>query len=149
MSRLDDDASPPVPVESDPRFPSGPWEGYFLQPSHPGRHRMNLSLTFRAGLLRGDGRDQVGLFLIRGRYDVGDGQCWWTKTYVGKHELFYRGYNEGKGIWGRWESPLNSGWHGGFHIWPVGQGFHDPTQLGEAVELPVDDEIPVAEPLAI
>src|SRR4051812_27127475 len=28
------------------------------------------------------GRDVIGEFLIRGRYDVADGKCWWTKRYV-------------------------------------------------------------------
>ena len=49
------------------------------------------------------GRDLIGPFLIRGRYQVDDGQCWWTKRYIGKHDVSYRGYNEGKGIWGLWE----------------------------------------------
>ena len=149
MSRPDDEVSPVV--ETDPRFPSGPWTGFFLQPIVPGRHRMDLTLTFRRGTLRGDGHDRIGLFFIRGRYDLADGQCWWTKSYVGKHEIFYRGYNEGKGIWGRWESPTNTDWHGGFHIWPVGQGFHDPSKLVEAIDLPepTPEKVATADPVAI
>jgi hypothetical protein len=44
--------------------------------------------------------------------------------------VFYRGFREGKGIWGTWEIKLRN--HGGFHIWPkrVGEG---ETQA-EAVE---------------
>jgi hypothetical protein len=139
----------PPPVEADPRFPSGPWEGFFLQPILVGRHRMELSLTFSGGVLRGDGRDRIGLFLMRGRYDLKDGQCWWTKSYIGKHDIFYRGYNEGKGIWGRWESPYDSRMHGGFHIWPVGQGFHDPSRLVEAIDLPVAEEVAALEAVGV
>jgi len=133
-----------APLETDPRFPSGPWTGFFLQPQLPGRHFMELRLTFRQGELAGEGRDRVGLFGIRGRYSVADGKCHWTKRYQGKHDVFYQGFNEAKGIWGTWEIPAaqNAGlhWHGGFHIWP--EGMPDPTQhqLVEAVDLPVHVE---------
>src|SRR5881227_325081 len=90
-------------LETDPRFPSGPWTGFFLQPLVPGRHLMDLRLTFRQGGMSGEGRDWVGKFVIRGRYNVQDGKCYWTKRYLGKHDVFYRGFNEGKGIWGTWE----------------------------------------------
>src|SRR5215212_158901 len=84
---------PEPPVEPDERFPSGPWTGFFLQaPLPPGRHGMDLHLTFRAGTIRG----------------------------VGRHGVAYRGYNEGKGIWGTWELPPFG--HGGFHIWPLAMG---------------------------
>jgi hypothetical protein len=121
-------------LETDPRFPSGPWTGFFLQPVLPGRHLMELALTFRQGEMTGEGRDWVGKFGIRGRYNLTDGNCYWTKRYWGKHDVFYRGFNEGNGIWGKWE--MGSLWHGGFHIWPEGMG--DPTQqhLVEAAELP-------------
>jgi hypothetical protein len=94
---------------------------------------MELALTFQNGKVKGTGRDWVGSFLISGRYDVADGKCHWTKSYIGKHSLFYQGYNEGKGIWGRWEH--TSAWHGGFHVWP--EGMSDPTRntLSETQEL--------------
>jgi hypothetical protein len=47
------------------------------------------------------------------------GECYWTKTYIGAHDVYCRGFREGKGIWGLWELPNESG---GFHIWPLGQG---------------------------
>jgi hypothetical protein len=132
-------------LETDPRFPSGPWTGYFLQPAAPGRHVMELHLTFQQGQMTGDGRDYVGDFIVRGQYSLADGRCYWTKRYVGKHDVFYHGYNEGKGIWGVWEIPV-TGQHaaqrGGFHIWP--EGMADPTQsyLTEQAEIPT----PVIEP---
>ncbi len=77
---------------------------------------MQLLLTFANGTMSGDGNDDVGRFLIKGHYDSQSLECHWTKRYVGAHDVFYRGFREGKGIWGTWEiGNLN---HGGFHIWP-------------------------------
>ncbi len=120
----------PTPVETDDRFPSGPWTGFFLWPAVPGRHQMELRLTFRQGTLTGEGRDRVGEFLMRGRYQLEDGKCWWTKSYLGRHDVFYQGFNEGRGIWGTWEIRNDS--KGGFHIWP--EGMADPTQPAQAAE---------------
>jgi len=131
-------------LESDPNWPSGPWIGYFLQPSLPGKHLMELRLTFQQSVMTGEGRDWVGDFTIRGRYEVETGECYWTKRYVGKHDVFYKGFNEGKGIWGVWEIPpeQNFGFlaRGGFHIWP--EGMPDPSgdHLSEAADLPVEQE---------
>jgi hypothetical protein len=102
--------------------------------------------------MTGEGRDWVGDFVIRGQYNVADGECYWTKRYLGKHDVFYKGYNEGKGIWGRWDiaGHFNLGipLHGGFHIWP--EGMDDPTQqhLHEEADLPapVEDEAIIAAP---
>jgi hypothetical protein len=112
-----------APVELDPRFPSGPWTGYFLQYWLPGRHATDLRLTCRAGELDGAGRDWVGPFTIAGTYDVATGRCVWTKRYTGRHAVAYRGVNDGHGIWGVWELPQLGGLfidRGGFHIWPDG-----------------------------
>ena len=134
-----------LPFETDPRFPSGPWTGYFLQKSLPGRHLMELRLTFQGGAMTGEGRDWVGDFLIAGRYDLADGKCTWTKKYIGRHDIEYQGYNEGKGIWGFWEiAPrftLGAIARGGFHIWP--EGMPDPTgdRLTEEADVPVEGEL--------
>jgi hypothetical protein len=97
---------------------------------------MELLLTFSKGVMTGEGRDYVGTFLIRGKYNVDDGKCHWSKRYVGKHDVAYQGYNEGKGIWGLWEIPPDS--RGGFHIWPEAMG--DPTshRLAEAIDTPAE-----------
>jgi len=79
---------------------------------------MELDLTFADGRMTGRGRDDVGEFTIRGHYDVTNRECHWTKSYVGAHEVYYRGFREGKGIWGTWEITVFD--HGGFHIWPRG-----------------------------
>ena len=130
---------PHLDLETDPRFPSGAWTGFFLQPILPGRHTMELHLTFGEGEMTGEGRDRVGKFVIRGRYSTGDGRCYWTKRYLGKHDVFYKGFNEGKGIWGLWEMP-GERQKGGFHIWPEGES--DPTrpELVEEADLPIHDD---------
>jgi hypothetical protein len=100
---------------SDSLFPSGPWTGFYNY--RPGdRHRMELQLTFANGNVNGDGTDDVGRFLIKGRYDAANRECYWTKTYPDSHDVYYRGFREGKGIWGTWEIRIHD--HGGFHIWP-------------------------------
>ncbi len=126
--------------ETDPRFPSGPWTGFFLMKHLPGKHVMELSLAFQQGVMTGEGRDFVGEFIIRGQYTLDDGKCWWSKRYIGMHDVFYSGYNEGKGIWGTWEILGEVRNHGGFHIWPVGMG--DPTgeHLYEHADVPAPQE---------
>ena len=57
---------------------------------------MNFQLRFANGSMTGDGVYDVGQFLIRGRYDPRNKECYWTKTYVGAHDVFYRGFREGK-----------------------------------------------------
>jgi hypothetical protein len=133
------DATPPTAgLESDDRFPSGPWEGFFLQPMlTKDRVWMELILTFREGTVTGEGRDRVGKFVVRGRYTTDDGKCWFSKRYIGKHDVHYSGFNEGKGIWGVWEL-ITPPWRGGFHVWPVGMA--DPTKLRTAAEADVPAE---------
>ena len=122
-------------LETDPRFPSGRWVGFWIQKQlPPGRFQTELFLTFVRGILTGEGRDWVGPYTVRGRYSVENGQCRWTKHYTDKHDVFYEGYNEGKGIWGTWR--ISKAWHDGFHIWP--EGMPDPTgsHLAEHADLP-------------
>src|SRR2546423_1532670 len=92
-------------------FPSGPWTGFYNY--GPGdRHRMELELAFAEGRMSGQRKYDVGGFLIKGRYDSPKRECHWTKTYIGGHDVFYRGFREGKGIWGTWEITIQ--YHGGF-----------------------------------
>jgi hypothetical protein len=99
-------------------FPSGPWTGFYNYGDSARRHRMDLVLTFANRTISGDGSDDIGLFFISGRFDDANGECYWTKTYVGAHDVYYRGFREGKGIWGLWELSRDSG---GFHIWPLAE----------------------------
>jgi hypothetical protein len=120
---------------SDSLFPSGPWTGFYnYRPGH--RHRMDLQLTFANGNMTGDGVDDVGRFLINGHYDSTSCECYWTKTYLGAHDVFYRGFREGKGIWGTWEIRIQD--HGGFHIWPRQAGEGEAEAESAASAEPVD-----------
>ena len=135
-------------VETDPRFPTGKWVGFFLDRRLPGRHQMELTLSFADGRLTGAGRDRVGRFTIDGTYSTADGKCDWLKQYVKAHGLSYRGFNEGKGIWGTWElHDAGLIFTGGFHIWP--EGMSDPTQprLAEEADIPVEAPAPKPEPV--
>src|SRR5262249_37707846 len=115
---------------------------------------MELRLTFRQGVVTGEGRDWVGAFLLRGGYSVTDGRCHWTKRYLGKHDVYYKGFNEGRGIWGTWEIPSSIPLlrpHGGFPILP--EGMPDPTQpvLSEEADPPVIivEEVESLEPVGV
>jgi hypothetical protein len=87
---------------------------------------MQLHLTFANGMISGEGNDDLGRFLIQGRYDSQTAESHWTKAYVGAHDVFYRGFREGKGIWGTWE--IGNFAHGGFQIWPKEAGNAETTE---------------------
>jgi hypothetical protein len=113
-------------VETDPRFPSGEWTGFWLQRAYAGRQWMRLFLTFKDGVVSGAGSDRIGDFDMRGTYDLTTGACSIAKTYHGAHAVEYDGKNEGDGqwIWGLWH--IRAFDRGGFHLWPAGED--DPTQ---------------------
>jgi hypothetical protein len=120
---------------SDQPFPSGPWIGFYNYSDERDKHRMDLTLSFANGAISGEGNDDIGPFVINGRFDPNTRECYWKKTYVGGHDVYYRGFHEGRGIWGTWEILADT--HGGFHIWPrsLGDG-------GEQSEF-AKDEVPV------
>ena len=129
-------------------FPSGPWTGFYNY--GPGdRHRMDLALTFTSGALRGDGNDDIGAFRVQGRYDAAKLECHWTKSYLGAHDVFYRGFREGKGIWGTWE--IRNDAHGGFHIWPrhAGEGMSksEAVEQTEPVDAIATERVSLAQPI--
>ena len=97
---------------------------------------MDLALEFGNGTISGEGNDDLGAFLIRGCFDAATKECHWTKTYIGKHDVFYKGFREGKGIWGAWEI-LNDA-HGGFKIWPLAYGENDDDAMTKEEERPVE-----------
>lgn len=137
-SDFSDSESPDKAPETDVRFPSGKWFGFYLQPPHGRRQATELIIEFSKGVLVGEGQDNVGDFLIRGRYDLDSGKCHWVKRYLGKHDVDYSGYGEGQGIWGVWTIQTSD--RGGFYIWP--EGMADPTQnrLAEEIEQPITCE---------
>ena len=130
----------PEPVEPDTRFPSGKWVGFFTDKRMPGKHSMELLLTFRQGKMAGEGRDLVGEFRVEGEYHLDDGRTRFDKTYAA-HAIDYSGFNEGKGIWGTWEIGGPGAVKGGFHIWPHGMGTSTDDALEEEKEIPWEDDV--------
>lgn len=129
-------------LESDPRFPSGKWTGFWLQKiPNLGRQWMDLDCVFKDGKLKANGRDIVGAFIFMGSYSIETGKCDWVKQYLGQHPVDYHGFNEGKGIWGTWgiiDSETGIHLAGGFHIWPEGQGWGPADSLSEELDLPLE-----------
>jgi hypothetical protein len=124
--------------EPDPRFPSGAWTGFFLQSWLPGRNKMTLDLEWRDGTVTGHGHDRVGPFTITGTYATASGRCEWTKQYLGRHSVAYRGVNNAQGIWGVWEIRQLGGLYvdrGGFHIWPEGTDVSEESDRTERAVL--------------
>jgi hypothetical protein len=105
---------------------------------------MELQLTFAGGVLSGAGSDDIGLFRVKGRYETASLECYWTKSYIGAHDVFYRGYREGKGIWGTWEINLVA--KGGFHIWPRQATEGEAQSVSEELTKPVDAIAPEVTP---
>jgi hypothetical protein len=105
------------PTETDDRFPSGPWMGYYQQWSLQARQR--LALTFLNGAITGSGQDPGGAFDVRGHYDTQTGRCSLVKTYP-EHRVEYDGTADGDGIGGDWVIRYGMGIddRGVFRIWP-------------------------------
>jgi hypothetical protein len=123
--------------ETDHRFPSGEWTGFWLQKgTFDGRQKMELALTFLDGKVSGDGKDIVGPFTMRGRYDLSNGKVVIHKYYP-EHHVLYEGWAElDKGIWGVWTVPGLA--KDGFHLWP--KGMRDPSQPMKRAEAGTDQK---------
>jgi hypothetical protein len=104
---------------SNAEFPSGQWFGFYTYHGHAKRFLMDLVLEFNAGKMTGEGADGIGPFVISGQYSQENGECSWVKQYVGRHSVDYKGFREGKDIWGTWTVLPGKG---GFKIWPLGEG---------------------------
>jgi hypothetical protein len=112
----------------DTDFPSGPWTGFYQQTGR--RYAQDMELTFEGGVIRGAGWDNQGEFVIKGCYDLESREVRWTKKYVGLHNVYYRGFREGKGIWGTWQMPGQR--RAGFHIWPLMDAANKRKKAGKA-----------------
>ncbi len=99
-------------------YPSGEWEGFWVQ-EHFGRQRMEaFTLRFAGGEVRGGGRDVIAPFTFHGTYDEQTGTVVMVKQYQGRHQVRYRGRPDGEGsIQGTWD--IGEHWTGPFLIRPV------------------------------
>lgn len=135
-------------LEADPRFPSGEWTGFFLQPRfYSGKMKMSLSLKFRNSKITGNGTDIVGDFFMRGKYDVSSGEVRIHKRYLSVIDVYCKGYAEAqhKGIWGVWEIAQFD--TGGFHIWPLADGEERNLAVGGEADLTIEHVVFDDEPL--
>jgi hypothetical protein len=84
-------------------YPSGRWDGFWVQELW-GRQAMTpFALTFAAGTVTGSGRDVVGRFTFSGEYNETTGEVRLVKQYIGKHAVLYIGRPDGEGsIQGTW-----------------------------------------------
>jgi len=115
--------------------PSGAWSGYYLYGHAGEKHRMRLGLTFASqGRVDGEGIDDVGPFRIHGFFDSKTNHAGWTKAYVGRHTVEYRGVYDGRSICGDWTLVGDTG---GFWIWP------SEFEEGEAVEEGIEEPLTV------
>jgi len=62
-------------------------------------------MEFADGMVRGEGSDDIGEFLVEGSYHSTDErvQIGWIKTYTQGHSLLYIGSFDGAWIHGHWE----------------------------------------------
>lgn len=107
----------------------------------------DVHLHFAEGKVSGWGRDRVGPFAFRGRYDLESGIVTLHKDYLGGHTVDYAGQNENDGqwLWGIWTIGSN-GDRGGFHLWP--KGVDDPTvpRLAAEADQPEEEPVPLIVP---
>ncbi|HEX4612408.1 MAG TPA: hypothetical protein VH092_29710 [Urbifossiella sp.] len=99
-------------------YPSGRWEGFWVQEQY-GRQAMEaFALRFAAGEVTGSGKDVIAPFTFRGSYDEQTGVVVMVKQYQGRHRVTYRGRPDGEGsIQGTWH--IGENWSGPFLIRPV------------------------------
>lgn len=140
---LSGESSGPI-LESDERFASGPWIGFYVQNGERGRQA--LALRFSAGKISGEGRDPGGDFRVTGTYDVERGRAWLSKIYP-THVVEYDGHAEGNGVWGTWKIEYDENFadRGGFHIWPDASGTGSERRIHAEVPVnvqfsPVEEE---------
>lgn len=99
-------------------FPSGRWEGFWVQDGWGRQPMTPFFLEFAAGRVTGAGRDVIGPFTITGTYDETHGKVRLVKQYLGKHAVEYVGRPDGEGsIQGTWT--IGPNWSGPFLLRPV------------------------------
>jgi hypothetical protein len=85
-------------------YPSGRWEGFWVQEYYGRQPMREFELRFVNGNITGSGKDMVGRFTFSGAYDMQTGRVMMVKQYVGKHAVRYTGDPDGEGcIQGTWE----------------------------------------------
>lgn len=96
-------------------LPSGIWAGHYEQFGR--EFPQQMTIEFADGIVRGDGVDGIGTFLLAGEYrvDGGDVRIGWIKTYDGAHSVLYLGSLARSALVGTWSL---RGFSGGFALQP-------------------------------
>ena len=103
-------------MNSQTLIPTGQWNGFYIESHQEQRGWMHQYLEFNDGTLKGEGTDYVGPWTLQGEYDLSKLKAVWIKSYVGKHDVTYRGTISKTGIIGIWD--IRESLTGSFHIWP-------------------------------
>ena len=119
-------------MNSQALIPTGQWNGFYIESHQEQRGWRHQYLEFDDGELIGEGTDYVGPWTLQGQYDLSELKCVWIKSYVGKHDVTYRGMISKTGITGIWDiRELNTG---SFHIWPQHLTEFDSLYMQEDLE---------------
>ena len=99
-------------------YPSGRWDGFWVQEQW-GRQAMTpFILQFADGQVTGSGKDVIGRFTFAGTYDETTGAVRMVKQYIGRHRVLYVGQPDGEGsISGTWS--IGPDWTGPFLLRPI------------------------------
>lgn len=106
-------------TRSSAALPSGMWDGHYRQ--HFFDNPQAMTLEFADGIIRGDGNDHLGDFMIDGEYriDRWSTRLGWIKTYERAHSVLYLGTFDGNRIAGKWS--VRQRW-GKFELHPSRKG---------------------------
>jgi hypothetical protein len=69
------------------QFPSGQWVGFYTYARGSRKHLMDLILEFKNGVMKGEGADCIGLFVISGNYSAQSGECAWYSNVTNTNKL--------------------------------------------------------------
>ena len=94
-----------APTTTTPRLRSGLWHGHYIQ--YWLRSAQQMNLEFADGIVRGDGGDPAGKFVVEEDYRQAGGQLriGFIKTYPGAHSVLYLGHLLGDELRGQWSIP--------------------------------------------
>ena len=96
---------------------SGLWKGFYEQSRR--QYGQEMPPESPDGIVRGDGRDDLGTLTIEGEYRTAQGELrlGWIKTYDSAHSVLYLGRLDGPVNAGAWSIPP---WdNGGFELSPA------------------------------
>ena len=101
---------------------------------------MNLYLDCNEeGVVRGEGIDYVGPWILTGQFSEPKRNCVWNKSYVNRHSVYYEGLLGENGIVGVWN--IKPFLRGRFHIWPNSMPHLYEQFLRAGTPIPTDDPI--------